>query len=142
MTVRTATIVAGATVNSMPTPEEIEAAAGIAPVDELDRKRIWAAAQAHARSQDRAPAAADLRMAEGMLMAARVAAGEHLEEGRGRAVITLSDSGKEDEVDVSVEFTPQLEEHGEGEVGGTPAQMLALEILQDAFGDGETAELN
>jgi hypothetical protein len=125
----------------MPTPEEIEAAAGINPVDEQDRRRIWAAAQAHARSQDRAPGAADLRMAEGMLMAARVA-GEEVEEGRGRAVITLSDSGNEDEVDVSVEFTPQLEELGEGEVAGTPAQLLALEILQGAFGDGEDAELS
>ena len=126
----------------MPTPEEIEAAAGINPVDEMERRRIWAAAQAHARSQDRAPGAADLRMAEGMLLAARVAGEEHLEEGRGRAVITLSDSGGDDVVDVSVEFTPQLEELGEGEVAGTPAQLLALEILQGAFGDGEDAELN
>ena len=108
----------------------------------MERKRIWAAAQAHARSQDRAPGAEDLRLAEGMLMAARVAAGEHIDEGRGRAVITLADSGSEDEVDVSVEFTPQLEELGDGEVGGTPAQMLALEILQDAFGDGDAPELN
>ena len=126
----------------MPTPEEIEAAAGISFADEMERKRIWAAAQAHARSQDRAPGAADLRMAEGMLMAARVAGEEHLEAGRGRAIITLSDSGADDEVDVSVEFTPQLEELGEGEVAGTPAQLLALEILQGAFGDGEDAELN
>jgi hypothetical protein len=124
----------------MPTPEEIEEAAGISPADELDRKRIWAAAQAHARSQDRAPGAADLRLAEGMLMAARVAGGEHLEAGLGRAVITLSDSGNDDEVDVSVEFTPQLEELGEGEVAGTPAQLLALEILQGAFGDGDEPE--
>jgi hypothetical protein len=56
-------------------------------------------------------------------------------------VITLSDSGNDDEVDVSVEFTPQLDELGDGEVAGTPAQLLALEILQGAFGDGEDAEL-
>ncbi len=74
-------------------------------------------------------------------MAARAAAGEHLDAGLGRAGITLSDSGNDDEVDVSVEFTPQLEELGEGEVAGTPAQLLALEILQGAFGDGEDAEL-
>jgi hypothetical protein len=121
----------------MPTPEEIEAAAGIQPADELERKRIWAAAQAHASVEGRAPAAEDLRVAEAMLDAAKAAGGEHLAEGRGRAVITLTDSGAEDEVDVAVEFTPQLEELGEGEVAGTPAQLLALEVLQGAFGDGD-----
>jgi hypothetical protein len=121
----------------MPTPEEIEAAAGIEPADELDRKRIWAAAQAHASVEDRAPAARDLQLAEAMLTAARDAGGEHLSDGRGRATITLTDSGKEDEVDVAVEFTPQLEEVGDGEVQGTPAQLLALEVLQGAFGDGD-----
>ena len=120
----------------MPTPEEIEAAAGIQPTDELDRKRIWAAAQAYASTDSRAPAAADLQLAERMLVAARDAAGEHLAEGRGRAVITLTDSGAEDEVDVSVEFVPQLEELPDDEVGGTPAQLLALEILEGAFGEG------
>jgi hypothetical protein len=121
----------------MPTPEEIESAAGIQPTDELERKRIWAAAQAHARTQERAPAADDLRIAEAMLEAAKAAGGEHLADGRGRAVITLTDSGNEDEVDVAVEFTPQLEEVGDGEVAGTPAQLLALEVLQGAFGDGD-----
>jgi hypothetical protein len=121
----------------MPTPDEIEAAAGIQPADELDRKRIWAAAQAHAGVEGRAPGAEDLRVAEAMLDAAREAGGEHLADGRGRAVITLTDSGAEDEVDVAVEFTPQLEELAEGEVAGTPAQLLALEVLQGAFGDGD-----
>jgi hypothetical protein len=132
-----ASIVAGATVSHMPTPDEIEAAAGIEPADELDRKRIWAAAQAHAGAEDRAPSAEDLRVAEAMLGAAKAAGSEHLADGRGRAVITLTDSGNEDEVDVAVEFTPQLEELGEGEVAGTPAQLLALEVLQGAFGDGD-----
>ena len=40
----------------MPTPEEIEAAAGITPAGEEDRKRIWAAAQAHAAPRAAAPA--------------------------------------------------------------------------------------
>src|SRR5437763_9078338 len=102
----------------MPTPEEIETAAGIAPADELDRKRIWAAAQAYASGDGRAPSAEDLRLAETMLTAARTAGHEHLAEGRGRAIITMTDSGNEDEVDVAVEFTPQLEEiGGEGGVG-------------------------
>jgi hypothetical protein len=122
----------------MPTPEEIEAAAGIQPTDELQRKRIWAAAQAHAvLDGGRAPSAGDLSLAENMLRAAGLAAEEHLQEGRGQATITLTDSGRDDEVDVSVEFIPQLEEHGEDEVAGTPAQLLALEILNGAFGDGE-----
>src|SRR3954447_20476842 len=94
----------------MPTPEEIEGAAGITPVDELQRKRIWAAAQAHAAVDGRAPSAEDLRIAEAMLTAAALAGDEHLADGRGRATITLTDSGREEEVDVAVEFVPQLEE--------------------------------
>lgn len=121
----------------MPTPEEIEAAAGIRPVDELDRKRIWAAAQAHAIVEQRAPSAADLSLAESMLAAAKAAGAEHLEEGRGRATITLTDGADEDEVDVAVEFLPQLEELAEDEVAGTPAQLLALEILNGSFGEGD-----
>ena len=119
----------------MPTPEEIEAAAGIEPVDEVERKRIWAAAQARASTEQRAPSADDLRLAEAMLDAAEAATAEHLEEGRGRAVITLTDSGNEDEVDVAVEFVPQLVELDEDEVAGTPAQLLALEVLNGAFGE-------
>jgi hypothetical protein len=124
----------------MPTPEEIEVAAGIQPVDEMDRKRIWAAAQTHAAARGRAPAAEDLRLAEGMLNAAGEAGGEHLSGGRGRAVITLTDSGQEDEIDVAVEFHPQLEELADGEVAGTPAQLLALEILNGAFGEGDASQ--
>jgi hypothetical protein len=121
----------------MPTPEEIEAAAGIQPTDEMERKRIWAAAQALAAPEGRAPAAADLGTAERVLDAAKAAAAEHLDAGRGRAVITISDGRGEDEVDVAVEFTPQLNElPGGQEVEGTPAQLLALEILNGTFGDG------
>jgi hypothetical protein len=122
----------------MPTPEEIEEAAGITPADELQRKRIWAAAQAYAiLDGGRAPAATDLTTAENMLRAAALAGDEHLQQGRGRATITLTDSGKDDEVDVAVEFVPQLEEVGEDEVAGTPAQLLALEILNGAFNEGD-----
>jgi hypothetical protein len=122
----------------MPTPEEIEQAAGIEPTDELQRKRIWAAAQAHAiLDGGRAPSAEDLSVAESMLRAAALAGDEHLSDGRGQATITLTDSGNDDEVDVSVEFVPQLEERGDDEVAGTPAQLLALEILNGAFGEGD-----
>jgi hypothetical protein len=122
----------------MPTPEEIEAAAGIAPSGEEDRKRIWAAAQAHAAPAGRGPAADDLRVAAAMLEAAGAISSEHLEAGRGRAVITLIDSENGDEeVDVSIEFSPQLEELADDQVAGTPAQLLALEILESSLGEPE-----
>jgi hypothetical protein len=120
----------------MPTPEEIEAAAGISPSGEDDRKRIWAAAQAHAAPEGRGPGVEDLRLAQAMLAAAGAISSEHLASGRGRAVITLTDSQSGgDEVDIAVEFSPQLEEVGTDEVAGTPAQLLALEVLEGAFGD-------
>ncbi len=75
-----------------------------------------------------------------MLRAASEAAAEHLEGGRGRAVITISDGRDEDEVEVGVQFTPELEERGGDEVAGTQAQLLALEILESAFGEAAGGE--
>jgi hypothetical protein len=125
-------------VDAMPSPEEIEAAAGIAPGGEDDRKRIWAAAQAHAAPEGRGPTPEDLKIAAAMLEAAGAIGTEHLDAGLGRAVITLTDSATgEEEVDVAVEFSPQLQEVSADEVAGTPAQLLALEVLEDAFGDAE-----
>lgn len=122
----------------MPSPEEIEQAAGISPAGEEDRKRIWSAAQAHASLHQRGPGAEDLRLAERMLRAAREIGGEHLQQGLGRATIMLTDSPNgEGEVDIAVEFSPQLEEVSEGEVAGTPAQLLALEVLEAHFGDAQ-----
>lgn len=113
----------------MPTPDEIEAAAGIEPVDEVERKRIWAAAQARASVESRAPSADDLRLAEAMLDAAEAATMEHLEEGRGRAVITLTDTDGEGEFDVVVMMTPEPIDVGEDEVQATPAQAVAFQLL-------------
>jgi hypothetical protein len=122
----------------MPSPEEIEAAAGIAPTGEEDRKRIWGAAQAHASLHGRGPGADDLRIAQHMLAAAQAISGEHLQQGLGRAIIMLTDSvNGEGEVDIAVEFSPQLEEVSEGEVAGTPAQLLALEVLEAQFGEAQ-----
>ena len=112
----------------MASPEEIERAAGIEPLDEIERKRIWAAASAYAAGAGRAPSAEDLSLAERMLGAAQAIQEEHLAGGHGRAVITLTDA--EDGVDVAMQFTPELEEVGEDEVAGTPAQVLALELAQ------------
>ncbi len=113
----------------MPTPEEIEAAAGIEPVDEVERKRIWAAAQARASVDGRAPSADDLSLAEAMLDAAEAATMEHLQEGRGRAVITLTDTDGEGEFDVVVMMTPEPVDVGEDEVQATPAQAVAFQLL-------------
>lgn len=124
----------------MPTPEEIEGAAGIEPADEVERKQIWAAAQYLAGSTGRAPGADDLRLAEGMLDAAHLAAAEHLSQGRGRATITLTDSGMADEIEVAVEFDPELEEVSGDEVAGTPAQIRALILLEGAFGEDAGSE--
>ncbi len=122
----------------MPTPEEIEATAGITPGSEDDRKRIWAAAQAHAAPEGRGPGVDDLRVAQSMLSAAGAIGTEHLAAGLGRAVITLTDSAAgSEEVDIAVEFSPQLEEVSSDEVAGTPAQLLALEVLENAFGDAQ-----
>ena len=57
-------------------------------------------------------------------------------QGPGRAVIVLEDSG-EDQIAVHASFHPQLEDLGDGEVAGTPAQAAALELLNDMAGDAE-----
>jgi len=56
-------------------------------------------------------------------------------DGAGRAVISFTDAG-DDRIDVSVAFQPDLEDMGDGEVAGTPAQVLALSALE-ALGDDE-----
>lgn len=122
----------------MPTPDEIEAAAGIEPVDEVERKRIWAAAQEKAGAEGRAPSADDLRLAEAMLDAAETATLEHLQEGRGRAIITLTDTDGEGEFDVVVMMTPEPVDVGDDEVQATPAQAVAfqlLDVLESSIGE-------
>jgi len=58
-------------------------------------------------------------------------------QGPGRAVIVFEDSG-EDQIAVHASFHPQLEDLGNGEVAGTPAQAAALELLNDMAGDAES----
>ena len=50
-------------------------------------------------------------------------------DGPGRAVIVLEDAGPE-EIAIHATFFPQLEDLGGGEVGATPAQAAALELLE------------
>jgi hypothetical protein len=66
-----------------------------------------------------------------VLSAARYAlSGQSLapEQG-GRAVIVLEDAG-DDEVNVHVTFSPQLQELPDGMVAGTPAQVAAMSLLE------------
>ena len=51
------------------------------------------------------------------------------DDAAGRAVIVLEDSGPE-EIAIHASFFPQLEDLGGGEVGATPAQAAALELLE------------
>ena len=58
--------------------------------------------------------------------------------GAGRAVISFTDAG-DDRIDVSVAFQPDLEDMGDGQIAGTPAQVLALSALE-ALGDDDEEE--
>jgi hypothetical protein len=60
-------------------------------------------------------------------------------DGAGRAVISFTDAG-DDRIDVSVAFQPDLEDMGDGEVAGTPAQVLALSALEALGEDDEEPE--
>jgi hypothetical protein len=59
--------------------------------------------------------------------------------GTGRAVISFTDAG-DDRIDVSVAFQPDLEDMGDGQVAGTPAQVLALSALEALGDDDEESE--
>lgn len=57
-------------------------------------------------------------------------AGEGTGDGLpGRAVIVIEDAGPE-EIAIHASFFPQLQDLGGGEVGATPAQAAALELLE------------
>jgi hypothetical protein len=77
-------------------------------------------------------------LAVAVLTAAGAALGEDPgdaeSEGPGRAVIVLEDSGPE-EIAIHATFFPQLQDLGGGEVGATPAQAAALELLEQISDD-------
>jgi hypothetical protein len=54
----------------------------------------------------------------------------------GRAVIVIEDAGPE-EIAIHASFFPQLEDLGGGEVGATPAQAAALELLEQLSDEEE-----
>src|SRR3954464_5819933 len=78
------------------------------------------------------------RQVEEVLAAVRAVHAGPGAPGVGRAVITVADAGDE-RVDVSVSFQPDLEELSDGQVAGTPAQVLALTALE-SLSDEEQAE--
>ena len=80
-----------------------------------------------------------------VLTAARSAVGDSEGEGEGegdpadphgRATIVLEDSGGE-EVTVHATFWPEMQDLGGGEVAATPAQIAALELLDQLTPDEE-----
>jgi hypothetical protein len=66
--------------------------------------------------------------------AGAAAAGD--EPGPGRAVIVLEDVDA-DGVAIHASFHPELQDLGNGEIAGTPAQIAALELLDALGGDVE-----
>jgi hypothetical protein len=124
---------------SVPTPEELLAEAPLeAAVAALaERNHHHLAQMSDAERED---AIAHWRqLAVAVLTAAGAAL--HEEDGEngdlpGRAVIVLEDSGPE-EIAIHASFFPQLEDLGGGEVGATPAQAAALELLEQIADEDE-----
>ena len=115
----------------VPTPEDLLAEAPLeAAVAALAERNHHHLAQMS--EEEREDAIAHWRQ---LAVAVLTAAGAALQEtvdgdgGPGRAVIVLEDSGPE-EIAIHASFFPQLEDLGGGEVGATPAQAAALELLE------------
>jgi len=105
--------------------------AGVAALERIHGRHLsdmTADEQADARDHWR-------RQVEEILTAVRDTHAATPAAGAGRAVISFTDAG-EDRIDVSVAFQPDLEDMGNGEVAGTPAQVLALSALE-ALGEDE-----
>jgi hypothetical protein len=110
-------------------------AAGVAALEQIHGRHLadmTPEEQAEARDHWR-------RQVEEILEAVRTVHSEPTPPGAGRAVISFTDAG-DDRIDVSVAFRPDLEDMGDGQIAGTPAQVLALsalEALGDEDGEGE-----
>jgi hypothetical protein len=115
----------------VPTPEDLLAEAPLeAAVAALAERNHHHLAQMS--DVEREDAIAHWRqLAVAVLTAAGAALNEEGGNGDlpGRAVIVLEDSGPE-EIAIHASFFPQLEDLGGGEVGATPAQAAALELLE------------
>lgn len=124
----------------MPTPEDLLAAAPLeAAVAALAERNHHHLAQMN--DAERQDAIAHWReLAVAVLTAAGAALGEEPVDDDGdvpgRAVIVLEDSGPE-EIAIHATFFPQLQDLGGGEVGATPAQAAALELLEQISDDDD-----
>jgi hypothetical protein len=122
----------------VPTPDDLLAAAPLeAAVAALAERNHHHLAQMN--DAEREDAIAHWReLAVAVLTAAGAALGEEPADaetdGPGRAVIVLEDSGPE-EIAIHATFFPQLQDLGGGEVGATPAQAAALELLEQISDD-------
>jgi hypothetical protein len=124
----------------VPTPEDLLAEAPLeAAVAALaERNHHHLSQMSPAERQD---AIAHWRqLAVAVLTAAGAALGDESDdesaEMPGRAVIVLEDSGPE-EIAIHATFFPQLQDLGGGEVGATPAQAAALELLEQISDDDD-----
>ena len=124
----------------VPTPEDLLAAAPLeAAVAALAERNHHHLAQMNdAERQDAITHWRELAVA--VLTAAGAALGEEAADDDGdvpgRAVIVLEDSGPE-EIAIHATFFPQLQDLGGGEVGATPAQAAALELLEQISDDDD-----
>ena len=124
----------------MPTPEDLLAEAPLeAAVAALAERNHHHLAQM--TDDERQDAIAHWReLAVAVLTAAGAALGEGTpnvgDEAPGRAVIVLEDAGPE-EIAIHATFFPQLQDLGGGEVGATPAQAAALELLEQISEDDD-----
>src|SRR3954451_19653157 len=109
-------------------------AAGVAALEQIHGRHLadmTPEEQADARDHWR-------QQVEEVLDAVRAVHVEPTAPGAGRAVISFIDAG-DDRIDVSVAFRPDLEDMGDGQIAGTPAQVLALSALE-ALGDDDEDE--
>ena len=123
----------------MPTPDDLLAGppleAAVAALAERNHHHL-----AQMNDAERADAMSHWReLAVAVLTAASAALGDEQFDGEadvlpGRAVIVLEDSGPE-EIAIHATFFPQLQDLGGGEVGATPAQAAALELLEQISDD-------
>jgi hypothetical protein len=124
----------------VPTPEDLLAEAPLeAAVAALAERNHHHLAQMSAAERDDA-IAHWRQLAVAVLTAAGAALQEDAslngDERPGRAVIVLEDSGPE-EIAIHASFFPQLEDLGGGQVGATPAQAAALELLEQNSEDDD-----
>jgi hypothetical protein len=113
---------------------ESSIAAGVAAMERIHGRHLGDMSpdeQAQAREHWR-------RQVEEVLAAVRDAHAEVAAAGGGRAVLTFADAGG-DHVDVGVAFEPDLRELPNGDVEGTPAQLLALSAIE-AIAEAEEEE--